>query len=152
MAEQDIDAYGLAYVCGGPRRVVLVGRTVGTLTATAAAASAVTELGEALRERQILARRPWQLGRKLRVHALRRRLRTTPPRAELERIAVIGPATIADEQLRTTVTTPDPDLEVPKIEIPGMPDHNDRPYDAVEDARTALRLDAFGPGGPWSGL
>lgn len=189
----ELDIYDLAYVCGGPARVVMVvlvalsddgqikishalhrvkavrrgprdqvesavldtlpeaGRTLGSLTATAGATNAVGQIGAALREQRILAGAPWQLGRVIRAHRLRRRLRASRQDG-LARTAVHGSAAIADTELREIFQTSDPDFKLPDLKLPNLPDHNDRRYDADADRRTAMNLDRFGPGGPYSGL
>ena len=189
----ELDTYDVAYICGGPARVVMVtlvalsddgqikisralhrvkavrraprdqvesavldalpeaGRTLGSLTAVASATDAVGQIGAALREQRILAGAPWQLSRVVRAHRLRRRLRGSRQDG-LARIAVHGPAAIADTELREIFQTPDRDFKLPKLKLPNLPDHNDRRYDADADRRTAMNLDRFGPDGPYSGL
>jgi hypothetical protein len=189
----ELDTYDLAYLYGGPARVVMValvalsddgqikishalhrvkavrrkprdqvesavfdalpeaGKTLGPLTAAAGATDAIGQIGGSLREQRILARAPWQLSRVIRAHRLRRRLRASRQDG-LARIAVHGPAAIADTELREIFQTSDPDFKLPELKLPNLPDHNDRRYDADADLRTAMNLDLFGPDGPYSGL
>jgi hypothetical protein len=189
----DHHPYDLAYICGGPRRVVMValvaladddqikisrarhrvtvtrraprdqveaavfdavpnaGRTLGALTAAAADSDAVAGIRAVLRDRWVLARAPWQVHRILRTRSMRRRLHADPPDG-LGRVAVLGAPGIADARLREILQAPDPDLDIPDLALPGLPDYNDGPYDAEADVKTAVRLDLYGPGGPGAGL
>jgi hypothetical protein len=65
---------------------------------------------------------------------------------------VHGSAAIADTELREIFQTSGPDFKLPDPKLPNLPDHNDRRYDADADRRTAMNLDQFGPGSPYSGL
>lgn len=194
MADQpELGVYELAYICGGPTRVITVavlaltddeqiaisralhrvriirrtprdavesavlqaipdsGRPLGSLTAAAADSDAVAEIGTALREQRILSRSSWQVSRVVRAYRLRRKLRASPMNG-INGVAVLGPAGIPDAALRKVFETPDPQFQLPDLKLPGLPDRNDRPYDENADARTAARLDLYGPDGPGWGL
>ena len=127
------------------------GRPLGALTAAAAGSDAVAAIGEALREQGVLPGSPWQLGRIIHAHRLRRRLRANPADGT-DRVATLGPAGISDAALRKVFQTPDPQFKVPDLALPRLPDRNDRPYDLNADLHTAAQLYRYGPGGSGWGL
>jgi hypothetical protein len=110
------------------------GRTLGSLLSAIAASGEVTEIGRALRER----------GRTTR--SLRRRIVAgLPAEADMpRRVATMGPAGITDPELRRLFETPDPDLSVSAVRVPGT-------RGGTEGYNAPQRGDGYGEGGGASG-
>jgi uncharacterized protein (TIGR04222 family) len=125
------------------------GRTLGSLLSAIAASGEVTEIGRALRERGLLPRSRlalWSSSRGRTTRSLRRRIVAgLPAEADMpRRVATMGPAGITDPELRRLFETPDPDLSVSAVRVPGT-------RGGTEGYNAPQRGDGYGEGGGASG-
>jgi uncharacterized protein (TIGR04222 family) len=101
------------------------GRMLGSVLSAIAESEAVAEIGRALRERGLLPRSRlalWSSSRGRTTRSLRRRIVAgLPAEADVpRRVATMGPAGIGDPELRRLFETPDPDLNVASVRVPGV--------------------------------
>lgn len=106
------------------------GRTLGSVLAEVTGSDAVADVGRTLRDRGLLPGSALAALWSSRVRAARklcRRLTAEPPAepGDPRRVAILGAAAIGDPALRKVFQTPDPDLSVPSVRLPGSPGTND---------------------------
>jgi uncharacterized protein (TIGR04222 family) len=111
------------------------GRMLGSLMSAIAESGAVAEIERALRDRGLLPRSRlalWPSSRGRNARSLRRRIVAgLPAEADMpRRVATMGPAGIADPELRRLFETPDPDLSVSAVRVPGTKGGTNEGYNA----------------------